>query len=267
MDNNLTERSGAYWVDSHAHIYAKQFKGDREDTLRRAQELTIEKIVMPNVDHTSIEAMLEVESHYPKMCYATMGLHPCSVNKNFERELYIVEEWLAKRKFTAVGEMGTDLYWDKTFWEQQKEAFSIQVQWAKQYKLPLIIHCRETMDETISMVESLQDGTLTGVFHCFTGTAAQADRIIKLNFHLGIGGVATFKKGGLDTVIPEIPMDRILLETDSPYLAPTPHRGKRNEPGYILLVAEKISAFKEVTIQELKIQTTRNAIQLFQQIA
>jgi TatD DNase family protein len=257
----------SFWIDSHAHIYAKEFDSDRAETLRRAADLDVKKIFMPNVDHTSIDAMLEIESRYPEMCYATIGLHPCSVNNNFQRELYLVEDWLSKRKFSAIGEMGTDLYWDKTFWEQQKEAFTIQVSWAKKYQLPVIIHCRETIDETIAMVEALQDGTLSGVFHCFTGTTEQAQRIIKLNFYLGIGGVATFKKGGLDTVLPEISMEKIVLETDSPYLAPVPHRGKRNEPSYIPLIAQKIAEIKKISVEEAQLQTTQNALRLFQQIS
>jgi TatD DNase family protein len=263
---SLLQSDNTFWTDSHAHIYAKEFDGDREEALRRAAESGVLKVFMPNVDHTSIDAMMEVERRHPSHCFATMGLHPCSVNKDFQRELYIVEDWLSKRKFSAVGEMGTDLYWDKTFWEQQKEAFTIQVGWAKKFKLPVIIHCRETIDETIAIVEGLQDGSLTGVFHCFTGTAAQAQRINKLNFYVGIGGVATFKKGGLDSVLPEIGIDKIVLETDSPYLAPTPHRGKRNEPAFIPLVAQKVAEFKKLTIEEVMHQTTRNALQLFQQI-
>jgi TatD DNase family protein len=231
--------------------------------IRRAVDAGIKKMVMPNVDHETIDAMLEVENKYPKLCFATMGLHPCSVKKDFQRELYIVEDWLSKRKFTAVGEMGTDLYWDKTFWEEQKEAFRIQAAWAKKYSLPLIIHCRETIDETIALVEELQDGKLTGVFHCFTGNREQAEKIIKLNFFLGIGGVSTFKKGGLDMVLPDISISNIVLETDSPYLAPVPHRGKRNEPAYIALVASRISELKKITVGEVCRETTANALRLF----
>ena len=265
MSTSTPQHINTFFIDTHAHIYAKEFNEDRAETLRRTQEVNVQKIFMPNVDHASIDAMMEVESRFPDLCFATMGLHPCSVNKDFQRELYIVEEWLSKRKFAAVGEMGTDLYWDKTFWEQQKEAFTIQVAWAKKYKLPVIIHCRETINETIEMVEQLQDGTLTGVFHCFTGNAEQAEKIVKLNFFLGIGGVATFKKGGLDTVLPEVGLENIVLETDSPYLAPTPHRGKRNEPSYIPLVAQKVAEFKKLSLEEVQHQTTQNALRLFQQ--
>ncbi len=256
----------SFWIDTHAHIYSEEFKEDRKDMLTRCETTNIGKIYMPNVDHTSIDGMLALEEKNKGVCMAMMGLHPCSVKKDFERELYIVENWLSKRKFLAVGEIGTDLYWDKTFWEQQKEAFKIQVGWAKKYKLPIVIHSRESIDETIELVGSLQDGTLSGVFHCFSGSAAQAKKIENLNFYMGIGGVATFKNGGLDKVIPEISLDRIVLETDSPYLAPVPYRGKRNEPSYMGLVADKIATYKNITLEELQTITTQNALKLFENI-
>lgn len=251
------------WVDTHAHIYLDDFKEDRQEMMHRAEGSGISKIFMPNIDHTSIDSMLELESKYPATCFSMMGLHPCSVKKDFEKELYEVESWLAKRKFAAVGEMGTDLYWDKTFWDQQVEAFTIQAGWAKKYNLPIVVHCRESIDETIKLVENLQDGNLRGVFHCFTGDSSQADRLIKLGFYLGIGGVATFKKGGMENVIPAIPLDRIVLETDSPYLAPVPHRGKRNEPSYIPLIAARVAELKSIPLAELKTATTQNAFKLF----
>src|SRR5690349_5130312 len=200
------------FVDTHAHIYSEEFTADRADMLARASELQVNKIYMPNVDHTSIDGMLELESRSAGQCIAMMGLHPCYVKKDFQRELYLVEDWLSKRKFAAVGEIGTDLYWDKTFWEQQKEAFLIQVEWAKKYKLPVVIHCRESIDETIELVEQVKDDNLTGIFHCFSGNAEQAKRVTKLGFLLGIGGVATFKKGGLDAVLPEIGLEHLVLE-------------------------------------------------------
>jgi TatD DNase family protein len=255
--------SNSSLIDTHAHLFSDDFKNDRDDMIRRAQDAGITKMIMPNVDHETIDGMFEVESKYPKLCFSTMGLHPCSVKKDFQRELYIVEDWLSKRKFTAVGEMGTDLYWDKTFWAEQKEAFRIQAGWAKKYSLPLIIHCRETIDETIALVEELQDGKLTGVFHCFSGNVLQAEKIIKLNFLLGIGGVSTFKKGGLDTVLPDIAISNIVLETDSPYLAPVPHRGKRNEPAYIAIVASRISELKKISLADVHHETTMNAMRLF----
>jgi TatD DNase family protein len=252
----------SYWIDTHAHIYAEEFDGDRHDMMERCRENGIMKIFMPNVDHTSIDKMLDLESRW-EGCHAMMGLHPCSVKKGFERELYIVEEWLSKRKFAAIGEIGTDLYWDKTFWDQQCEAFNIQVAWAKRFGLPVIIHCRESLDETIALVEKLQDGKLAGIFHCFGGTAEQAEKIAKLNFFLGIGGVATFKKSGLDDVLPQVPLGQIVLETDSPYLSPVPHRGKRNEPAYIPLIGQKIADIKKVSLDEVKEKTTLNALNLF----
>ncbi len=251
-----------HWIDTHAHIYAKEFDNDRADMLQRCIENSVDKIFMPNVDHASIDSMLELESRSSN-CFAMMGLHPCSVNKDFERELYIVEEWLSKKKFAAVGEIGTDLYWDKTFWDQQKEAFTIQINWAKKLKLPVVIHCRESLDETIDLVDTLQDGKLTGIFHCFSGSAEQAEKIAKLNFYVGIGGVATFKNGGLDTVLKNVVIEKMVLETDSPYLAPVPHRSKRNEPSYIPIIAQKVAAIKKISLEELQMHTTQNALKLF----
>jgi TatD DNase family protein len=251
-----------YWTDTHAHIYAEEFDQDRQEMLERFSENNVSKIFMPNVDETTIDRMLDLESRHPG-CYAMMGLHPCSVKRDFERQLYQVEEWLSKRKFAAVGEIGTDRYWDKTFWDQQQEAFTIQVEWAKKLNLPVVIHCRESLAETIDLMERLQDGKIRGIFHCFSGSVAQAEKIAKLGFHVGIGGVATFKKGVLDEVLPGVPMDRIVLETDSPYLAPVPYRGKRNEPSYIPLIAQKVAEIKKVSLEDLKHQTTKNALSLF----
>lgn len=253
-----------FWVDTHAHIYLEDFDTDRSDMLRRAGESGVEKIFMPNIDHTSIDSMLDLESKYPARCFSMMGLHPCSVKKDFEKELYEVESWLTKRKFVAIGEMGTDLYWDKTFWEEQVEAFTIQVGWAKKYKLPIVVHCRESIDQTIGLVEKLQDGNLKGIFHCFTGTVEQAEKLVNLGFYLGIGGVVTFKKGGMENVIPSIPLDRLVLETDSPYLTPAPHRGKRNEPSYIPLIAKRVTELKNIDIHKLQTSTTQTALKIFQ---
>jgi len=254
----------SFWIDTHAHIYTKDFDADRHDVLARCTELGVKTIYMPNVDHTSIDDMLEVEAKYPQQCIAMMGLHPCSVKKDFEKELYLVESWLTKKRFAAIGEIGTDLYWDKSFWEQQQEAFKIQVRWAKQYKLPVVIHCRESIDETIALVEPFAGYDLTGVFHCFSGSVEQAKKICGLGFYLGIGGVATFKNGGLDTVIPELDINRIVLETDSPYLAPVPHRGKRNTPEYIPLIASRVAALRNISIEELRQHTYSNSNNLFE---
>ena len=249
-------------IDTHAHIYLDDFRDDRLDMLQRAYDSGVERIYMPNIDHTSIDDMLELEEKNDR-CIAMMGLHPCYVKRDFERELYLVEEWLGKRTFAAIGEIGTDLYWDKTFWEQQKEAFRIQVGFAKRYSRPVVIHCRESINETIDLVEKLKDEKLRGVFHCFSGDLDQAKRIVNLGFFLGIGGVATFKKGGLDNVLPAIGLESIVLETDSPYLAPVPHRGKRNEPSYLSLVSKKIAELKQVSEEDIRSVTTLNAETLF----
>ncbi len=250
-------------IDSHAHIYLEQFDEDRDEVIERAADNGITRILMPNVDHETIDAMFEAEMKYPESCMAMMGLHPCSVNRHFERALYEVENWLASRPFIAIGEIGTDLYWDRTYWPQQQEAFKIQVGWAAEKDLPVVIHCRESIDETIELAASLALPSYKGVFHCFTGTLEQARVITDMGFYLGIGGVATFKNGNLDEVLKEIPLNKILLETDSPYLAPVPHRGKRNEPAYVRLVAEKIASVRSVGLDEVIGETTRNCESLF----
>jgi len=252
-----------YWIDTHAHIYSDDFDKDREEIVERSREAGVNEIYMPNIDHTSVDGMLEVESDHPETCFAMMGLHPCSVKKDFESELYVVEHWLSKRKFAAIGEIGTDLYWDKSFWEHQKEAFTIQVSWAKKYKLPLVIHSRQSIDETIGLVEPLLGDGLTGIFHCFSGNLEQAKKIISMGFYLGLGGVATFKNGGLDKVLPEITLDNLVMETDSPYLAPVPYRGKRNEPSYIPLIAGKIAEIKKISLEEVEEATARNSRKIF----
>lgn len=252
-----------FYIDTHAHIYLEEFDADRTDMLARAIAAGVEKIFMPNIDHTSIDRMLELELKSGGSCLPMMGLHPCSVKKDFEKELYQMENWISKRKFSAIGEMGTDLYWDKTFWEQQQEAFRIQVGWAKQHKLPVVIHSRDSLDQTIELVEQLKDENLTGVFHCFTGTEEQAKRIFDLGFYVGLGGVATFKNSGMDKVIPSLMLDKLVLETDSPYLAPVPNRGKRNEPAYIPLIATKVAELKNISLAEVQRLTTENATKLF----
>jgi TatD DNase family protein len=256
------------FIDTHAHIYSEQFEKDRQDMLERAFREGIEVIYMPNVDHKSIDGMLELENCYPKQCLPMMGLHPCSVGKDFEKELYLVETWLNKRHFVAVGEMGIDLYWDTTFAAQQEEAFKIQANWAAKYNIPLIIHARsknegEAMQKIISLLETLKSDKLFGILHCFTGTMTDAKRLIDLNFKLGIGGVVTYKNGGLEPIIKEIELENLVLETDCPYLAPLPHRGKRNETAFVKLVADKIATIKQIDIEVVAQKTTENAKKLF----
>lgn len=250
-------------ADSHAHVYSEQFKPDRDAMLSRAYEAGVQTIYMPNIDHTSIDVMLETEARFPHQCYPMMGLHPCSVGKHFEKQLYEVEEWLAKRPFAAVGECGIDLYWDKTLLAEQQEALRIQIAMAKQHKLPLVLHTRDAFRETADLIEAAQDGTLRGVFHCFSGSKDEAEEVIRLGFKLGIGGVATFKNGGLDKTLPGIALEHVLLETDCPYLAPMPHRGKRNEPAYLPLIARRVADILGKDEEEVVEATTRNTKELY----
>lgn len=250
-------------VDSHAHIYSEKFNADRAEAVERSRQEGVNKIYMPNIDHTSIDAMLEAEEKYKGTCIPMMGLHPTSVDKDFERELYLVEEWLGKRDFAAVGECGIDLYWDKTFLPQQQEALKVQVELAKKYKLPIVLHTRDSFNETYEIIAAAQDGSLKGIFHCFSGTAEEAEKVKELGFLMGIGGVATFKNGGLDKVLPHVQLETLVLETDCPYLAPTPHRGKRNEPVYLPLIAQRVAELMQKPVEEVAEKTTANALTLF----
>ena len=250
-------------IDTHTHIYLEQFDEDREEMIQRALDSGVEQFFLPNIDSSSITRMMQVEEAHPGRCFAMMGLHPCSVKENFQEELAIVRDWLDERPFCAVGEIGIDLYWDKTFIEQQKEAFLLQMEWARELGIPIVIHSRDATDLLIDLVEKNIDERLKGIFHCFSGTEEQARRIIELGFYLGIGGVLTFKNAGLDKVMEKVAMEHVVLETDSPYLAPVPWRGKRNESAYVRLVAEKLAALKGVSAQEVAEVTARNAEQLF----
>ena len=251
-------------IDTHAHIYVPEFKDDREEMLSRANQDGVSRIYMPNIDHRTIDEMMELEANHPQQCFAMMGLHPGSVKKDFERELYLVEDWLSKRPFAGVGECGIDLYWDKTFIDQQKEALKVQVKLAKKYRVPIILHTRDAFNETYEIIAEENDDSLTGIFHCFSGTVEEAQKVIGLKgFYLGIGGVATYKNGGLNPVLEQIPLDYFVLETDAPYLSPVPYRGKRNEPAYMLKVAEKIAGAKAVSTENVAAATTKNALALF----
>ena len=250
-------------IDTHTHIYLNQFDSDRDEMIQRAKEHGVQKFYMPNIDSTSIDAMLELEATYPQSCFAMMGLHPCSVKENYKDELNIVKNWLDKRAFCAIGEIGIDLHWDTSTFEIQKEAFRTQIQWAKERGLPIVIHSRKSTQECIDIVRSEKDDRLGGIFHCFGGTLEEAQQIIDLGFYLGIGGVLTFKKAGLDKTMEEINLKHVVLETDSPYLAPTPYRGKRNESGYVRLVAEKLAEVKNVSLEEIAQITTANAKRIF----
>lgn len=249
-------------IETHAHLYAEEFDKDRAEMLERAQNEGVTQLYMPNIDVDSIDPMLEVEQKFPQTI-ATMGLHPCYVKKDFEKQLYTIENWLDKRKFVAIGEIGLDFYWDKTLVSQQEEALKIQIDWAKKYKIPIILHCRDSFDETFEIVKSMHDDDLKGVFHCFTGSADDAKKVTDLGFYIGVGGVVTFKNGGLAEHIADIDLDKIVLETDAPYLSPAPNRGKRNEPAYLSIIAQKIADLKNMPFDQLVETTSNNAKQLF----
>lgn len=251
------------YIDTHVHIYSKKYDDDRADVIRRSSENGVGKLFMPNIDVESIDSMLEAELKYPGVCIPMMGLHPCDVRKDFEKELYVMENWINKREFAGIGETGLDLYWDKTFFEQQKEALRIQIQWAKQKKWPIILHCRDSMAETLQIIKEEKTEDLRGVFHCFSGTMDQAKEIIDLDFLLGIGGVVTYKNGGLDKILPNLGLDHIILETDGPYLAPVPHRGKRNSPEYIPIIAERIAELTHNSLEKVSEVTQENSNGIF----
>jgi len=252
------------YIDTHTHLYSTKFDGDREAVMERARNAGVELAILPAVDLSSHEAMLQLERDYPAQTLAMIGLHPCSVKEDFETELAAVEAYLDQRPWVAIGEIGMDLYWDNTFRSQQETAFLRQCAWAIERDLPICIHAREAIDELLELIDGVDDPKLRGVFHCFTGDVAQATRAVERGFYLGIGGVATFKNGGLEPVIRELPRERILLETDAPYLAPVPKRGKRNETAYIPFVAEKVAEVWETFPEEVGRQTNANAWQLFE---
>jgi TatD DNase family protein len=250
-------------VDTHCHLYLDDFKEDSPEVISRAMERGVEKFYLPNVDLAVIPDMLALESAYPGQFFAMMGLHPCSVRENYRDELAVMREWLDKRKFAAIGEVGLDFFWDTSFEKEQYEAFNTQADWAVQFGLPLVIHSRKSLDECIALVKEHQTGSLTGIFHCFSGTVEQAERIIELGFYLGIGGVVTYKNGGLEPVLLKTGLDRVVLETDAPYLTPVPFRGKRNEPAYLKYIAEKIALITGKEITEVAEITTANAERVF----
>jgi TatD DNase family protein len=251
------------FIDTHAHLYSTPLKENIEGIMKSAMDNGIDTIIMPAIDSTTLEAMLEVEASYPQNTMAMMGLHPCSVKENVKEELTIIEAQLQKRKFIAIGEIGLDYYWDKTFTTQQMEAFEIQMQWALDYKLPIAIHTRSAMGETIEAVKPFAKKGLRGIFHCFSGSKESAEQIISMGFHLGLGGVLTYKNAGVAEAIASIPMEWLVLETDAPYLSPVPYRGKTNEPSYMIQVAMKLAEIKNLPLHEVAEMTTNNAMGVF----
>jgi len=252
------------FIDTHTHLYSEEFNEDRTAIINKAISNSVTKLYLPNIDSNSIDGMLQLEKEFPDNCFAMMGLHPCSVKENYLEELIIVKKWLDKRKFIAIGEIGIDLYWDKTFITEQEIAFKKQIDWALEYNYSIVIHCRNAFDEIFAILQSYKK-LPKGIFHCFSGDVEQAQKILALkNFKLGIGGVVTFKNSGLDKVVETISIEDIVLETDSPYLAPMPYRGKRNESSYIPLIAKKVAEVKNISIEEVENVTTNNANFIFE---
>jgi len=255
------------FIDTHTHLFSEQFDIDRNEVIKAALDAGVTKMLLPNIDLESIEAMHALEAQFPDNCISMMGLHPCSVNENWEDDLNVIKSHLDQRNYCAVGEIGIDLHWDKSTLDFQQKAFRQQIIWAKERKLPIAIHVREAFNEVFEILDELNDTNLSGVFHCFTGTYNQAIKVLNYgNFKLGIGGVLTFKNSGLDKVISQIDLEHLILETDAPYLAPTPHRGKRNSSEYIPLVASKLAEVKGVSIETIATLTSQNAYDLFKTV-
>lgn len=251
-------------VDTHAHLYSGKFDHDRPEMVRRAIASGVTRMYLPNIDAESIQPMLDLEAAFPDNCFAMMGLHPSHVKpETWEAELALAEDWLGRRAWAGVGETGIDLYWDKTTLDIQQKSFARHCEWAKDLNRPVIIHSREANREAIEVVRQAQDGRLRGIFHCFSGTLDEAKEMIALGFMLGVGGSLTYPKSTLPEVLREVPLEHIVLETDSPYLPPVPHRGKRNESAYIRLVAEMLSEVKVLPLAEIARKTTDNARRMF----
>ncbi|MBS1662837.1 MAG: TatD family hydrolase [Bacteroidetes bacterium] len=250
-------------IDTHTHLYSKSFSSDIEEVLQRAENEGVAKFYLPAIDSECHPALLALEAKHPGKCIGMTGLHPCNVKENYLAELDFVESELVRRPWVAVGEIGLDFYWDRTFEKQQYEAFHRQIDWALGYHVPIVIHSRNSMQESIGVVREHQKGALRGIFHCFSGNAEDARQIVDLGFYLGIGGVLTYKNSGLAEAIADIPLDRLVLETDAPYLTPVPFRGKRNESSYIKYVAHKLAEVRGVSVEEIARVTTENAQKIF----
>lgn len=252
-----------YLADTHTHLYIPEMRQQIGDLMHRAQANRVQKFYLPNIDSDSVKDVFSLCDLYPDRCFPMMGLHPCSVNENFQTELNFIQQYIDEKRVVAIGEIGMDLYWDKTFIEEQKLVFRTQINWAKARKLPIVIHCREAFDEIYSILIEEKDELLRGVFHCFSGTEEQANKIIDLGFYIGIGGVLTYKNSGLADAIKNIDLKHIVLETDSPYLSPVPHRGKSNESSYLIHVAEKLVDVSKKSMEEIAKVTSENAIKIF----
>lgn len=250
-------------IDTHAHLYQTAFQEDRSEMIQRAKDMQISRIYLPAIDSESHQRLVDLANAYPDYCIPMMGLHPCSVDAGFEKELELVEQWLDKMPFAAIGEIGLDFYHSTEFRAEQYDAFEQQISIALQKELPIVIHSRSSMDECIKVIQEKGEGKIRGIFHCFGGDARQARKVIEMGFYLGIGGVVTYKNAGLGTIVQDIPLEHLVLETDAPYLTPAPHRGKRNESAYVVHVADKIAELKGITRQEVEEVTTANAKKIF----
>ena len=250
-------------TDTHTHLYSEAFDMDRDEMMSRALEAGVSRFFVPAIDSTYTEAMYALERKYPEHVFLMMGVHPTHIKEDYKKELNHVKTALKQRKFAAIGEIGIDLYWDKSTLKQQQDAFRTQIQWAKHYQLPIVIHCRDAFDEVFEVLEEEKSEDLFGIFHCFTGTMEQANKAISYNMKLGIGGVVTFKNGKIDQFLEQIDLAHIVLETDAPYLAPAPYRGKRNESAYILEVLEKLSLIYGKSMEEIAQITTNNSKNIF----
>ena len=252
------------FIDTHAHLYVEEFDTDREEVIQRAKDAGTTRVILPAIDSQSHKSLIEMAEQNPEFAYPLMGLHPTSVNNHYKSELKSAEKLISQRSFFhGIGEIGIDLYWDKTYYKEQLDAFQIQVNWAKELNWPIVIHTRDSFDEVYKALKPMLSDNLTGIFHCFGGTLEQAKLIIEMGFKLGIGGVLTFKNSKLSDVLHKIDINHIVLETDSPYLAPVPFRGKRNESSYIKLVAEKLAGVYDITVDEVAKITTKNAVRVF----
>lgn len=251
------------WIDTHTHLYLEEFKLDLDQVIQRATENGLVNVLLPNIDVSTIPEVDAMCQDYPEIARGMMGLHPCSVNENYLHDLDIIGKKLYSNTYIGVGEVGLDLYWDKTNFEIQKQAFITQINWAKELKLPLSIHTREATTEALQIIEALQDGNIMGVFHCFGGSVEEARRVSDLGMYLGLGGVTTYKKSNLPDILNQFGLDRIVLETDAPYLTPVPHRGKRNESAYIPIIGARIAEILSVDIREVSLITTKNAKVVF----
>lgn len=252
-----------FFVDTHTHIYTEEFDTDRNEVVDQAIAAGVRYMLMPNVDKQTIGPMMQLNRQFPLNCLPMMGLHPTSVKENPQAELDEVAEWFEKESFIAVGETGIDLYWDTTYFEQQKQAFRFQIELALKHDLPLIIHSRKSLEEIFQVLLPYQGTKLKGVFHCYPGDVVQAEKALEMGFYLGIGGVVSYKNSEMAKVVEAIGLEHIILETDAPYLPPVPHRGKRNQPSYIPLIAAKIAEIKKTSISEVAEKTTNNACRLF----